>query len=248
MSFLRTAGRIATGYILPRRPYPVIRGPLKGVRFVLGAFAGKGGGASVYLNMMEPGQTAEMARVIKPGYVFFDVGANAGYYTLLGSRLVGPSGFVFSFEPVIRNISWLYRHLAVNNSRNVSVVAAACSNVSTLSSFSEGPNCAEGHLDPGAAVGELSPGTWALVSTVTLDQVARYIGKYPDVIKIDVEGAELDVLHGAENILKARHPQIFLSIHSDDLRTSCLAYLEGFDYRATPLVPGDPNPSEYLLS
>jgi FkbM family methyltransferase len=248
MSFLRTAGRITTGYLLPRRAYPVLRGPLKGLRFVLGAFAGEGGGASVYLNMMEPGQTAEVARVIKPGYVFFDVGANAGYYTLLGSRQVGASGFVLSFEPAIRNISWLHRHLAVNKAGNVSVVAAACSDVATLSSFSEGPNCAEGHLDPGAPVGELSPGTWTLVSTVTLDQVAEYIGKYPDVIKIDVEGAELDVLHGAENILKTKHPQIFLSIHSDELRTTCLAYLEGFGYKASALVPDDPKPTEYLLS
>jgi FkbM family methyltransferase len=222
---------------------------LKGARFVLGSLAGEGGGASVYLNQLERYQTAALVNVLRPGQMFFDVGANVGYYTVLGSRLVGVSGSVLAFEPVLRNLFCLHRHLILNHCQNASVVAAACSNAFTLASFSAGSNFATGHLEaPGGLQSRLDSGRWNLVPTVTVDSVANRIGASPDVIKIDVEGAELDVLRGAEAVLKTKHPRIFLSIHSDELRHTCLTFLSGFGYQASPLVPGEANPTEYLLA
>jgi hypothetical protein len=99
--FLRKAVRVVAGRLLPRIAYPVLRGPLKGARFVLGSLAGEGGGASVYLNQVERHQTAALVDVLRSGQIFFDIGANVGYYTVLGSRLVGVSGSVLAFEPVL---------------------------------------------------------------------------------------------------------------------------------------------------
>ena len=68
----------------------------------------------------------------------------------------------------------------------------------------------------------------------------------PDVLKIDVEGAELAVLQGGMEILKRRKPTIFLSTHSIELRESCLNLLKEIGYKAEPLVSGN-DPHEFLL-
>ncbi len=144
--FLRRVGRAVYGKILPRRAYKVLRGPLRGAKFVLGTLEGAGGGGSVYFNLTEPEQTAVFAESLTDGDVLFDVGANVGYYTVLGSRIVGENGFVVAFEPVARNLSHLYNHVTINNLQNVSIIPAACSDEIGLASFSTGQNNAMGHL------------------------------------------------------------------------------------------------------
>ncbi len=240
---------MVSGRLMPKMAYPVLRGPLKGTRFVLGAPPGEGGGATIFFNGYEPEQSAAFLREFKPGQMFFDIGANIGYYTLLGAKLVGPAGAVFAFEPSIRNLSCLHRHLLLNGSTNVSVLAAACSDAPTLASFSAGPNFGEGHLDAGdSSASGAASGTWTLVPTVTVDSVVARIGIAPDIMKIDVEGAEMEVLRGAENTLQNKRPKIFLSVHSSELRRNCLEYLAGFGYGATPIDPASAEPMEYLLT
>lgn len=72
------------------------------------------------------------------------------------------------------------------------------------------------------------------------------MGVLPDVLKIDVEGAELGVLQGAMEILKRRKPTIFLSTHSMELREACLNLLKEVGYKAEPLVK-TAEPHEFLL-
>jgi len=78
---VRASARFVFGKLLPRWAYPVIRGPLKGAKFILGTLSGEGGGATVYFNMSEPEQTSAFVGALKPGQVLFDIGANVGYYT-----------------------------------------------------------------------------------------------------------------------------------------------------------------------
>ncbi|MBA2378650.1 MAG: FkbM family methyltransferase [Blastocatellia bacterium] len=238
---LRSVGRFVFGRMMPRAAYPVVRGPLKGARFVLGAFAGAGGGATVYFNQLEPEQTAAMAAEIAPGSLVFDVGANAGYYTILASRLAGPDGRVVAFEPLERNLAYLQRHVEMNRAENVTVLASACSDVSGTATFEIGENIAMGRLSDAAPAGAS-----VTVPTVTLDEIAERLGLTPDVIKLDVEGAEMAVLKGAGGIFERAKPTVFLSTHSNELRTECLAWLEARGYAATPLMGGD-DPHEFLL-
>ncbi len=237
-SLTRRIARTISGKMMPRTSYPVLSGPLKGSKFILGAMSGEGGGASVYFNRMETEQTAAMLSEVRAGATFFDVGANVGYYSILASRLVGPEGKVVSFEPLLRNLSYLQRHVELNRASNVRVLPFAVSNENTLLSFSTGENSAMGHLDRGGS-GEI------LVQAVTLDQMADRLGLMPDVIKMDVEGAEMDVFRGAERIMSEGRPTVFLSTHSAQLRTDCLAFLEGIGYSVKPLVDSD-NPDEFL--
>jgi FkbM family methyltransferase len=234
--------KIMFGRVLPRISYPVLCGPLRGTRFILGALAGDCGGASVYFNKVEPEQTETFVRAVKKGHVIFDIGANAGYYTVLSARLAGPQGRVIAFEPAVRNLAYLYRHVALNKLTNVTLVPAACSQSVGLAFFSEGPNCATGHL------GAENDRQGAPVVTVSVDNVAQQLGLLPDIVKIDVEGAEMDVLQGMSNTLQKARPAIFLSVHSDALRDACLAYLKTFGYTPKGLDSTHTDPKEFLLT
>ena len=232
---------------LPRDiAYPVLRGPLKGVRFILGSAAGEGGGASVYLNLVELEQTKRFVNLLHSGQVLFDIGANVGYYTLLGSKLVGASGKVLAFEPVVRNLFYLYQHTVLNKAENVMIVPAACSNHLAVANFALGDNCALGHFESKDNSGEYQSKDNVIVPTVTVDEVVRCTNVLPDVLKIDVEGAELQVLEGARDTLIKKKPFIFLSVHSGKLRAVCQDYLTEMNYIFETLDGDDHGPGELL--
>jgi FkbM family methyltransferase len=243
-AFIRSCVRLVFGKLFPRVAYPVVRGPLRGARFILGALAGEGGGATVYFNMIEAEQTSAFVKTMREGYVLFDIGANVGYYTILGARLVGSRGRVFAFEPALRNLVYLNRHVLINKASNVSIISAACSDALSLTVFESGENFATGHLIDSKNVGN-SKGI-CLVPTVSVDTVVQQLGIYPDVIKADVEGAELSVLKGAHITLQQVKPQIFLSTHSEELRSACLEYLKKIGYAFEVLSKDKDNPSEFL--
>ncbi len=243
---IRASIRLVFGRLLPRLAYPVLRGPLRGARFILGTSAGEGGGATVYFNMSEPEQTSAFVDTLKNGQVFFDIGANVGYYTILGSQLVGSQGRVFAFEPAVRNLAYLYQHTILNKASNVTIISAACSDTVSLTLFSVGPNFAMGHLTNNMRLEAAATEPAFPVPTVTVDAIVQLLGVSPDVIKIDVEGAELSVLKGAQATLRKAKPTIFLSTHSDTLRSTCLEYLEGLGYTFEVLSQNKISPSEFL--
>lgn len=235
------------GHVLPPLAYPVISGPLRGARFILGAAAGEGGGASVYVNGIEREQTQALLGILRPGQVFFDVGANVGYYTLLASRRVGPSGRVLAFEPAARNISYLHRHVALNGAENVSILAMACSDRSAVQSFAAGANNATGRLIEDHP-GRPADGRSECVTTVAIDEIVRQSGLVPDVVKIDVEGAEELVLKGATKTLASARPVVFLSVHSAALQSACTTHLRGLGYKEPVVCAGSEGDAELLFT
>jgi len=222
--------------LVPRgRAYPVLHGPLRGARFIFGAAAGEGGGATVYFGLSEPAQLTALQRLLGEGQTFFDVGANVGQHTLVGARSVGPKGIVVAFEPSPRNVELLRRHLSLNALDNVRVVAAACADREGSEPFLTGANPALGRLEETAAAGPAVPH----VPTMTVDDFVAREGLVPAVMKIDVEGAEVRVLRGSARTLSAYQPVLLLSTHSADLRATCLALLAEHGYRCDPLGAGD---------
>jgi hypothetical protein len=73
--------------------------------------------------------------------------------------------------------------------------------------------------------------------TIALDAVVAGGAPPPDVLKIDVEGAELDVLHGATRVLDDAAPVVFLEVHSAELREACRLVLEGHGYAVRSYEP-----------
>lgn len=197
---------------------PILQGPLRGQRWITGS-----GTHGCWLGSYEYKKQRAFAGAIKPGMVVYDVGAHVGFYTLLASRRAGPSGKVFAFEPMPRNISFLRRHLALNNCANVVVVEKAVSDRPGLAWFTASHERSfEGHL---SASGSFQ------VQVVTLDELWGG-GKVPmpDVIKMDIEGAEHDALLGAMQLLKARHPLIFLATHNVEKHSQCCRLLLNLGY------------------
>lgn len=200
---------------------PYYDGPLKGKKWLVGSAAGEGKGMSVVINRAEFEMMNYAENLLKNNKDFrvcFDIGANAGLYTLLFSKYAEK---VYAFEPLPRNIKYLARILEINKVRRCSIVPAAVSSCSKISFFSEGANCALGKLD--------TNGTMPVL-VITCDQFFSETGIIPDLLKIDVEGEELNLLEGAEKLLDQHHPSILLSTHSDQLRVDCFDFLTRKNY------------------
>lgn len=99
---------------------PILQGPLRGKRWIVSSST-----AGCWLGSYELDKQRRFATTLRPGHVVYDLGANAGFYTLLASKLVGRSGHVVAFEPLPENLAALRRHLELNGVDNVTVMDAA---------------------------------------------------------------------------------------------------------------------------
>src|SRR5678815_821956 len=148
----------------------------------------------------EISETRLIQSVLRPGMTFVDVGANIGYYTVVGARLVGPGGMVHAFEPHGGIRAKLQDNIARNGLHNVSVHADAIAETTgTVSFFASalGENQGISSIMPGAGREAAAP-----VPSVSLDDFAARLGPTRiDLIKIDVEGAELQVIAGGRRTL-----------------------------------------------
>ena len=227
MAFL---ARTLAGSIPDGMPLPVLSGPLRGKWWLAGASAGPSKGLSILLNKSEPAQMRAAERLAFPGSVCFDVGAHVGMYSLLFSR---SAARVFAFEPYPRNLSWLVRMLARNRAGNVQIVPWALSGETGPMRFSAGEHNSEGRLDP---AGDLA------VFGITCDLFCAFQGTRPDLIKIDVEGAEAQVLRGASETLRSAKPALLLSTHGDRAKEDCFRILSGLGYgKPEPLDAATPD-------
>ncbi|MEQ9405256.1 MAG: FkbM family methyltransferase [Cyclobacteriaceae bacterium] len=164
---------------------------------------------------------------LKKGDVFYDLGAHWGYFSIMSSRIVGNRGMVYAFEPMPSNHDRLERNLNINNIENVQVMALA---VSDKEGFVEFSNSDDSYAN--TYKGDKSSSI--KVKTQSLDNLINEEIRPPNFIKIDVEGAELDVLKGAQNLIKKYKPVIHLSthdIHVPGIDSSCLKFLNEIDYR-----------------
>lgn len=168
--------------------------------------------------------------VIREGDVVADIGANAGFFTLLAAKLVGPKGAVYAFEPFPRNLDYLNRHVAANALTNVHVLPVALSAQAGTAFFSAGANPASGQL---SERGEIAVRTETLDALVAAGRIAP-----PNFLKIDVEGSEYAVLTGAATVLERLRPSILLSSHGHKLRDRCAALLRELGYELTVIRDG----------
>ena len=198
-------------------------GALQGRRWVIAS------GSRFVKGTYEPIQSAAFQRLIQPGHVVFDVGAHVGYYTVLSSVLAGPSGQVIAFEPLPANLKYLRRHLKLNDCDNVRILTNCVGEGSSVARFDDSHGTGVGHL--------ANEGSFE-VQVRSLDEMVES-GELPipQFLKIDVEGAELLVLKGAERLLRRHHPTLVLSTHSDDLDRACLQRLSEFGYDVEHLEP-----------
>jgi len=180
----------------------------------------------------------EFKKHIKPGYTVFDLGANEGYYSLIASKLVGDKGKVISFEPMPENIGLLKKHIKINNVNNVIVESKAVSDFTGSLKFSNTADKA-GNTYLNSSPKFISSENTITVDTIKLDDLMQQASfTPPDFIKIDVEGAEFDVLSGADKLIKKYKPVILIATHDfhvPGVKDRCINYLTEIGYKYSKL-------------
>jgi FkbM family methyltransferase len=175
----------------------------------------------------EPQMQRILAERLRPGMVFYDLGANIGLFSLLAARIVGPSGRVFSFEPDAEAAARLRRNIARNGFSAVTVVEAgiwsSSGSVNFLAAGSASPDHGTGRF---VAVGG---GMGTPTRCVALDDFIEGAPP-PDAIKCDVEGAEVEVFRGAEKLLQGRRPWILCEMNSQGNDRNSREFLGRFGY------------------
>jgi FkbM family methyltransferase len=230
--------------LFPNMPLPV-RLPFGGWWLARNDYLGR----CVVEGQFESAEVAFVSRFLRPGMTVLDVGAHHGFYTLLLSKLVGPEGRVFAFEPSPRERRTLLRHVRINRCGNVNVEALALGseegNASLFVVQGEQTGCNSLRTPASDVPGEFIP---TPVRIVRLDDWldAQKIERV-DFIKLDVEGGELEVLRGAEDLLE-RHPRLLILAELQDVRAEAwgqrakdvAAFLQSFGFRwFKPMLGGN---------
>jgi FkbM family methyltransferase len=183
----------------------ILHGPAAGLRF-----AAEDTKVGFTLGSEEPELQAELARLLHPGDAFYDVGANVGFMTLVGARLVGPAGRVVAFEPNPRLAAAARANAALNCLAQVEVHELALADHEGTARFVVPEESSGAHL---ADVQE-GGGESFDVDVTTLDAfLARAAEPPPAVVKLDIEGAEVRALDGMRATLAAHGPALVVELH-----------------------------------
>jgi FkbM family methyltransferase len=237
--YLRCASRLAfvTRFPLLREisSWLLPRGSLTWVR-IRGGEA-QGFWVAVYPRTGRPFQEGQSERAVqmylrarlRPRMVFYDLGANFGFFSLIAARLVGPEGRVFAFEPEASLMERIKANVERNGLKNVTLVDAAIWSESGSVTFHRSdcgtsPDRGTGHVaqKAGSEVG-------IQVRSVALDDFIRQ-NPAPDVIKCDVEGAELEAFRGAGRLLEQHKPLVICEVHSPESKAGLCTLFAGFGY------------------
>jgi FkbM family methyltransferase len=197
---------------------PILTGPARGIRWLVGS-----GMMNFWLGTYEREKMVVFAAQLRPDMVVYDVGANVGAYTVLAGRRCAA---VHAFEPDVRNLSRLRRNIDINGFTNCTVVPAAAGSHDGVANFAEGKDAFVGRLDPAGSIA---------VRCVSLDDYAA-AHSAPDLIKMDIEGGEVEALAGAREIFRSKRPLLFLATHGAAAHQSCSEFLSECDYQLSFLA------------
>lgn len=194
----------------------------------------------------EPTFYHAFADVIEEGMTVIDIGAHIGLFTLAAAKRVGTSGKVYAFEPAPKSAQILRRHIFLNGCQDrVEVIPAVVSDTDGSRSFyTHGSALAASLSRENLEIlshERLENATKIEATSMTIDQFCERQHVSPQVVKIDVEGAELLVLQGARRVLAGKHIAVFCEIHPQAMRYygsslhALNSYLDTIGYSALSL-------------
>ena len=190
-----------------------------------------------FLGYVEFRETKLIKHLLRPGDVFVDVGANIGWYTILGAYLVGSKGKVIACEPSSKIYEHLSKNVEINSLKNVRLEKIALSN-------QNGKAILDGFTEANLGLGTIIQTNQILTDSAEEIETKRYDDYFPNelervrLLKIDVEGAEMMVLQGMRESLEAKvFDYIIIEIVDDRLRdrantsaNEVLGFLRNFGY------------------
>ena len=207
----------------------IMTGPLKGYRWNVrsntnGFFTGRYEAEFVELLMSK----------LKSTDVFYDIGANAGYFSVIASTVIKEQNSIVAFEPVPYLHEIIKHHAKVNRVNNISVYPYAVSDKSGTVEFSNMDKTGGNTYISESSIFKKSEDS-VIVKSTSLDDFLENNKNYkiPTILKIDAEGAEFDVLNGAKKTLTDHKPLLFLSthdIHLPGVKDKCLNFLKDIGY------------------
>jgi FkbM family methyltransferase len=210
---------------------PIVVSPAAGLRFLFRRMAD-----------VDPILLSQVREFIRQGQVVWDVGANVGLFSVAAAALAGPRGAVIAIEPDAWLVPLLRRsaRLQADTSAPITVVPCGVAGATGLRTFcisrrSRSSNyLAEyGHSQTG---GEAERQT---IVTLTLDDLLRWLPP-PKIVKVDVEGAEMEVLSGAARLLEVHRPILLLEV-GEQASEEVTAFLKTRAYRLRNGEDAGPN-------
>lgn len=214
---------VAAGSAWIRRQDVVIsHGVAAGLRFnAAGANPGYALGTS------EPLVQGTLRELVKAGQIVYDIGANVGFFTVLLGRLVGSGGAVYAFEPVPETSRSARHNAELNGFAHITVFANAVGRrTGTVQLALRGESTWAKFAD------EQTTGPTLEVPLVAIDDlVSAGTIRPPSLVKIDVEGAELEVIEGMRRTLAAHRSVILCEMHGKNAAFADLMREVGYDVR-----------------
>lgn len=173
--------------------------------------------------IMEDAETRLWQRILCPGDIVFDIGANWGYWTLVAANTVKESGTVVAFEPLPMTASALEQNIHASNAKNVIIRPHAVGDkdsLLTIYSFHNDP--CHTRTSANTQIG-LQVQNTIQVPVKTLSAVTQELKIQPDFIKIDAEGSEFPILKGYKEVLtSAKAP--FISVEYNEATAKAMGY------------------------
>jgi len=182
---------------------------------------------------------------LRPGDCFFDVGAHTGFFVLIASRFVGPAGNIVAFEPDSENAATFKQNMSKNGVTQVLLIEAAAWSSTGQAMFEREvgiSNRTRGHIAPEAN----SDCASVRIPAIRIDDVVFEKGyPHPCFMKLDVEGAEWQALHGARRVLSEVKPKLLCEVPDGRQMSEIQNYLRGFDYVVEEWSPSHPHYADY---
>lgn len=201
-------------------------GPANGLRFEVTLPLDK----AVWTGIYEPGFTAAIVEHVKPGDICYDIGGYRGFVS--GAMALAGAMKVFVFEPLPSNQEALRRLCELNPQLPISLLTVALGDADESAFLKIMPDSSMGKLAScsfqaeAPALGEIAVTVRRIDSLLQCREILP-----PNVVKIDVEGGELDVLSGAAEMLHMSRPTIFLEAHTHALEKACSERLLRLGYK-----------------
>lgn len=180
----------------------------------------------VYYSAYEPEVTSLLSQVVHPGMVVFNVGAHLGIHALYMAKLLKNQGAVYAFEPCPENFLLLQRNVKNNQLFGQRIFA-----VRQAVGASDGPaGLTIGDTDGTHHLTRLGEAATLEVEVTTLDRFCSMTHQRADLILVDIEGEELSLLNGSEDLIRSCKPRFILEHHGTAARTQITNWLTSRNY------------------